>query len=476
MADDRLANPEHKASPEQSGPSGTGNELIGAPQAGIDTTQPSGSDPPPPPAPPPEGPGSYIPAPARGSWPIPPAGPTPAGTGGGYNVVPPPVPWFGPGAAVWPGFGFAYYPPPTLPPVLEPPGRLHPPAPRRRLFSLAGRASPRLYLLGLAVGIPGVAALGWLEIAVRVGWAADLRPFGGWISLEAIAVMAAVGLTAAALAQTRQRHADGWSDYYGASPLLAVALVLALNEAIVTPITVIKTQLDVTWSSGEATLIATLVLFAIYATVVHFLGVRTGALSWHEVVRPKRLAPDASDWQAWPATKAVSRRASAVRNLLIDIGLPMILLIPLIIGTVIVVAILVAILGHDVSGASSPVESTWRASDALPIFIAAALVAPIGEEIFFRGLVTNAWARSLERRQAIIRAGLFFAAIHIYNVAGASLDIALRAAIVAFGGRIIVSLVISWLYIRRHSIVSSAAMHMAYNGTLILIALSAMTR
>jgi membrane protease YdiL (CAAX protease family) len=410
--------------------------------------------------------------PAAYGYPSPPPWLIPApGYAAGFAA--PPAPWLGAGGIPWGGAGYSYNPPPVLPPVIEAPGKLHPPSPRRPFFSRAGRASPRLYTLGLLLGIPGVAALGWLEVASRIGWTIDLRPYGGWLVVEAIAAVAVVGLIASALAQTHQRHADGWSDYFGASPLLVVALVLSLNEAVGLPIAELLNQLSVTLTAGAQVLVATVTLLLIYVAVVHFMGVLTGALSWHEVVKPHRLAIDAADWQNWPGADAVSGRVSAVRNLVVDIGLPLVLLIPLLIVTVICVAILVAILGHDVSQASSPVSTTWTESDGLLIFIAAAVVAPIGEEIFFRGFVATAWARSLDRRKAITWAALFFAAIHIYNVSGGTVDVAIRAAILAFAARVPVSFVINWLYIGRRSIFASAAMHMLYNGALILIALSA---
>jgi Predicted metal-dependent membrane protease len=102
--------------------------------------------------------------------------------------------------------------------------------------------------------------------------------------------------------------------------------------------------------------------------------------------------------------------------------------------------------------------------------LSAAVVAPIGEEIFFRGFATNAWARSLRRDSALIRAAIFFADIHIVDVAGFDdLSIFVRAAILAFAVRIPVAWALSWIYTRRHSIFASATLHAAYNGSLILL-------
>jgi membrane protease YdiL (CAAX protease family) len=99
-----------------------------------------------------------------------------------------------------------------------------------------------------------------------------------------------------------------------------------------------------------------------------------------------------------------------------------------------------------------------------------AVVAPIGEEIFFRGFATNAWARSLKRNDAIVRAAVFFACVHIINlVGGVNADVFTRAAILAVAARIPVAWLLAWVYTRRRSIFASVALHGTYNGLLVLL-------
>ena len=64
--------------------------------------------------------------------------------------------------------------------------------------------------------------------------------------------------------------------------------------------------------------------------------------------------------------------------------------------------------------------------------LAAAVVAPISEEIFYRGFATTAWARSFGPTGAIVRGGLFFAAVHVLTIGGSAFEPAVRAAIVGF--------------------------------------------
>jgi membrane protease YdiL (CAAX protease family) len=103
-------------------------------------------------------------------------------------------------------------------------------------------------------------------------------------------------------------------------------------------------------------------------------------------------------------------------------------------------------------------------------FLAVAVIAPVGEEIFFRGFATNAWGRSMSRNSAIVRASLFFAFIHVFNTATTDAGLSWRVALFNFGARVPVAFALSWLYMRRRSIVASGTLHAGYNGLITLIA------
>ena len=359
-------------------------------------------------------------------------------------------------------------PPPDL---LEP--RLRHPHTTRSTFALAGRAGPRLYTAAWILTILGLATLGGLIVAGMAGIKADLPQPVGLAIVEATILALAAGLIAAAAAQSLQRRADGWSDYFGPSPfLLTAALILLLT---VVPLRTILSQLGIDIESPSGSLVGLLVYLVEYVAMVHFLVVRTGALSWHDVVRPRRLALGRDDISIGP-TGPISDEdrldaTPPAERLLKDVGWALLLLIPVIVATVVLLALLMTALGlteHDIAP-SSPVPAATGILDRVYALIAVAVVAPIGEEIFFRGFATNAWARSLKRHRAILQAGLFFAFIHLINVDLGDAGTALRVAVVAFGGRIPVSIALAWLYVRRRSIFASGALHSAYNGTLIIL-------
>ena len=356
--------------------------------------------------------------------------------------------------------------------MLEP--RLRHPIAGRSTFSLAGRAAPRLYAAGWILTIAGLAALIALIAAATAGVKLGLPSLVGLAIVEVTIMSLAAGLIAAAAAQALQRRADGWQDYFGPSPFLVTAALILLLSGL--PLRTVLSHLGIDVESAGGSLLGLLVYLIGYVAMVHFLVVRTGALSWHDVVRPRLLAAgpdDVSIGQFGPISDEDRLNAThAGERLLKDVGWALLLLIPVIVATILLLAVLMTVLGltSDDLAPSSPVPAATSLLDRLYALIAVAVVAPIGEEIFFRGFATNAWARSLKRHRAILQAGLFFAFIHVINVDVGDAGTALRVALVAFGGRVPVSIALAWLYVRRRSIFASGALHSAYNGSLVIIA------
>jgi membrane protease YdiL (CAAX protease family) len=86
------------------------------------------------------------------------------------------------------------------------------------------------------------------------------------------------------------------------------------------------------------------------------------------------------------------------------------------------------------------------------------LVAPIAEEIFFRGVAFNAWLREGGRRYAYIGSAALFAVIHVSLVS--------LVPIFALG------LVLAWVYERSgHTLLAPMAMHATVNGISVGLAL-----
>ena len=88
----------------------------------------------------------------------------------------------------------------------------------------------------------------------------------------------------------------------------------------------------------------------------------------------------------------------------------------------------------------------------------------------FRGLATTAWVRGMGARRGLIRAALFFAFAHVLTIGGTSAGPAIALAFAAFVGRIPVSLILTWLFVRYQSIWVPLGLHAAFNATLLVLA------
>src|SRR5690606_33705472 len=82
--------------------------------------------------------------------------------------------------------------------------------------------------------------------------------------------------------------------------------------------------------------------------------------------------------------------------------------------------------------------------------LAIVVAAPIAEEIFFRGVVFNAWLREGGVRVAFIGSALLFAVIHL--------------SVVAVLPIFLLGLALAWVYRRTGNILAPIGMHATVNG------------
>jgi len=259
-----------------------------------------------------------------------------------------------------------------------------------------------------------------------------------------------LGLAAAAsyqLVARPDRHPD---RYRGPSPLILFGLVLVVSTLLSAGLAVLG-LLDIDHPVGFlASLVA---VAATYLVVIWLFVVRGGALRWVDM--------------GWPA------RATPMRVLLRDVGEAMLVMLPVTIGVLLWAGILATIL--QVTAPDTLPEAT-NGTEALALVLAAAVVAPIGEEAFFRGFALTAWWRDLGPRAALVRSALFFAIVHILNIQVGSEEAGkgLAQALLSFLVILPLGVVLGWLFQRR-GIVASIAGHVTYNGILlVLVALAAM--
>jgi uncharacterized protein len=287
----------------------------------------------------------------------------------------------------------------------------------------------------------GVAAIGTIFVAVASGGGS-----GATVAFVIGLAVGGVGLVAGAGSQALQRRADD-AAYAGPSPVLVFVAAFLLTLVIGFGLGALNLL-----SEGPVTVLASVLISALVSIgVVALVVVGSGALSWREM--GLRL-PGPGEGSA-----------------LADIGLGVALAIPTLFGAALLAGILIALLGV------APTAPLPPAGDPVGIVVnllVAAVLAPLWEELFFRGFVTTAWARTAGPRAAIVRGAIFFALIHVITLAGSDFDTALRTALIAFAIRLPVGLVLGWVFLRRRTLVAPMALHATYNAIpVLLVALGA---
>ena len=85
----------------------------------------------------------------------------------------------------------------------------------------------------------------------------------------------------------------------------------------------------------------------------------------------------------------------------------------------------------------SPLPARTAALPSLLLgLLAAVVIAPVGEEIFYRGFATTAWARASGPTVAIVKGALFFSIAHVLTISGQDFGQAAGSALVAFVERL----------------------------------------
>jgi membrane protease YdiL (CAAX protease family) len=303
-------------------------------------------------------------------------------------------------------------------------------------FTIEGRSAPALFVVGWLATLLG---LGLVIIGAMSGAG------GGAIFLVlAGLVFLSIGLVAGAGSQGIERRARGVLPYQGPSPLLVfvAAIPISLVAAIVVGLPLVALGVDVDSPLGR--FLSVLVQTLVYIGLIRLLVVDAGALSWADMgIRPPdgRAAFELVVGAAWA--------------------------FPVIIATIPISVLLLQLFPVT---PVSPLPPTGELTGFLLQFAAGAIIAPVGEEILFRGLATTAWVRGLGVRRGLVRAALVFAVAHVLTISGSNAQEAFGLAVVGFATRVPVALALGWLFVRRGSIWAPLGLHMAFNGILLVLA------
>lgn len=319
----------------------------------------------------------------------------------------------------------------TAPP---PDGPDPPPRPGTSTFTIEGRSAPGLFVVGWLATLIGLGAI------VVAFLASDSLPRA--ILLVVGLVVLSIGLVAGAGGQAIERRARGGRNYVGPSPFLVFAAAIPISTLLGIITGVVLIALGVPVDGPLAALVSVTFQAVVYFGLIRLLVVDTGALSWADM-RIRR-----------PSMAGVS-------EFLLGAGWAL----PVIVATL-PVALLIS--RFVPTPPPSPLPATGSLGGLLLHLLAGAVVAPIGEELLFRGFATTAWVRDMGVTRGLIRAALFFAIAHVLTISGASAGQAAGAAIAAFVGRIPVALALGYLFIRRDTIWAPLGLHAAFNGLLLI--------
>ena len=218
-------------------------------------------------------------------------------------------------------------------------------------------------------------------------------------------------------------------------PSLIVLLMLAVIAANFASLSVVSDILNL--SQGRAP--------SIYGSVVALTVTQAGLVAATAlfVAAPRALA---------------GLRLVPLKGIARAVGLGLVFAIPAWIGASLVALIVTRLLELiGVPPDQAITETAIRLVDPVVLVVAIVIVAPVAEEVFFRGVVYNAWLREYGPRRALIGSAALFALIHG----------SVFALLPIFGLGLALAMIYRWT----GSLASAIAMHAAFNGLSLAIGL-----
>ena len=303
-------------------------------------------------------------------------------------------------------------------------------------FTIEGRAAPALFVVGWLASLLG---LGGVLIGILSGGG-----LSSTIVLGVSLVLLTVGFVAASGSQGLDRRARGILPYLGPSPILVFAAAVPVSIIAIVVVVIPMSLLGIPADGPLARTVSILLQTIVYVGLIRLLVVDTGALSWAEM-----------------GVRRLDRAAFA------QMGSGALWAVPVIVVTIPIAAILQQLFTVT---PESPLPPAGETSGFILNLVAGAILAPLGEELLFRGLATTAWVRGIGARRGIVRGALFFALVHILTVSGGTAGEAIQLAIIGFTTRVPVALALGWLFVRRGSIWASFGLHASFNAILLILA------
>lgn len=327
-------------------------------------------------------------------------------------------------------------------PASDPGPGVDPPVTRLGLFrfTIEGRRAPGLFVFGWIAFLVGASAS---FVGLMAG-----RSLAGTLLFALGMAMVLVALILLGGSQAIERRVAS-APYPGPSPILVFAAVVVgwYISAILlgTPLRLLGVELD-----GPAlALFGVGIQAVVVVLLLRIMVVGTEALAWSEMGL-RRSAGIALREFAWGAVLAA----------------------PVVLVTAVVVIVLVGATGQQ---PDAPLPPTGSSSGLLLNLLTGAVIAPVYEELFFRGFAQTAWRRMAGPTRAIVRSAALFALVHAMDQTGDTFSAAFGIAVVAAGARLPVALVLGLVFERRGSLWASIGLHATFNAVLLIMAERALT-
>jgi membrane protease YdiL (CAAX protease family) len=330
---------------------------------------------------------------------------------------------------------------------VEPEGEFAAPDQPAQVTDVALSRYRALQFISILLVLGGIGAF-VVAVLLRAGRSDTQLPADVALAVAALAVggglAAVVGLLMNAVRAVVVREALPPQRYRG--PAVFVLLALASIFTVIETVTVAGSTLALV--SGEP--------ISVPATLVIFTATQTGllAVAILFVAVPSALA----------GVRLVPPRGAA-RSFAIGLAFAL----PAWLAATILGALLQIVLerlGHPL--VPGILDDAIARLDPTALVLAVVLIAPIAEEIFFRGLVLNAWMREYGERFGIIGSAALFGVIHADTSSTEALITSVARVLPIFG----LGLALAFIYRRTGSLLSAIGLHMGFNALSIAIALA----
>ena len=288
-------------------------------------------------------------------------------------------------------------------------------------------------LLILGGGLASIVALVAVGLVERGDLDADIGTLAIVLLVGALAFI--TGLVYTAIRQIRVRGVLPPERYRGPSVFVLLGLALVVGGVLSAPFT--ADALALQSGEGEVSLLGSAMILVAAQAGLLIVG-------YLLVYRPRALA-------ALPSFPG----RDPIRTVLAGLGYGVLAWIGSSVVLVLVSALL-TVLGQPPP--VGPAEQAIAMLDPWLVVVAIVLFAPVAEELFFRGIVFNAWLREAGRVWAYVGSAALFAVIHL----------SLASLLPIF----LLGLALAWVYQRTGSLLTPIVMHATVNGISVAAALA----